>query len=294
VDGITIGLLKAAVQHAPKGSETMLELLRLVAQAAIETEGELDIHKEGLVKILWKKVGIRTTKNIRPITLLNALGKLPSTIIAARLTKTLCERHLLSPANEGFLIARGSENAIITLLNLWEHAKQKGESLYNALYDVSGAYDLIPHETVRRGMRILHLPQAIQNYIMGKLANSTCTIKTEYGRTQAFKIKRGVLQGCPLSPIVYIIAMNPLHMGMNANPLHGGRNDGYKIVNRENKETTQIGSKGFADDTAAVTRSRKGMLRMAEWVNEFCEVNRVSMNETKNLLFGSTSKCQLR
>ena len=85
---------------------------------------------------------------------------------------------------------------------------------------------------------------------------------------------------------MYIIAMNPLHMGMNANPLYGGRNDGYKILNRKNGEETQIGSKGFADDTAAITKSRKGLERMAEWVNEFCVVNRVSMNETKSLLFG--------
>ena len=28
------------------------------------------------------------------------------------------------------------------------------------------------------------------------------------------------------------------------------------------------------------------MMRMAKWVNEFCVVNRVSMNETKSLLFG--------
>jgi hypothetical protein len=40
---------------------------------------------------------------------------------------------------------------------------------YNMLYDVSGAYDRITHEQIKRGMEILHLPEHIQNYIMNKL-----------------------------------------------------------------------------------------------------------------------------
>jgi hypothetical protein len=289
-DGVTIGLLKAAVTHAPEQDETVLDIITMVAQAAIDAEGELEIHREGLVKVLWKKAGLRTVKNIRPITLLNVLGKIPSKVIADRLTKELCDRHLLSPANEGFLLERGTENAIVTLLNLYEDAKQNNKALYNALFDVSGAFDAIPHETIKRGMKILHLPQAIQNYIMRKLEHSTCSIKTKYGRTKAFDIKKGVLQGCPLSPIVYIIAMNPLHVGMSANPKHGYINDGYIITNRENGEETQVGSKGYADDTGAVTKTWKGMERMMDWVNEFCIVNRISMDEKKSLLFGIDKK----
>ena len=85
------------------------------------------------------------------------------------------------------------------------------------------AYDAIPHETIRRGMRILHLPTEIQNYIMGKLESSICYIKTGHGLRKAFKIRKGVAQGCCLSPIVYIIAMNALHVGMDENPLQEGR-----------------------------------------------------------------------
>jgi hypothetical protein len=216
-----------------------------------------------------------------------SLGQIPSKVLADRITAELCSRKLLHEANEGFLIAKGCENAIVTVLNMWEDSKENQTSMYTMLFDVSGAYDAIPHETIRRGMRILHLPMQIQNYIMGKLENSVCYIKTGHGLTKAFKIMKGVAQGCCLSPIVYIIAMNALHVGMDENPLQEGRSDGYTMISREKDEVTQtIGSKGYADDTVALTNKEKGMENMVEWVNEFCIINRVSMSEKKTLYFG--------
>ena len=47
-----------------------------------------------------------------------------------------------------------------------------------------------------------------------------------------------------------------------------------------------MASKGYADDTATMATSEEGMGRMAEWVNEFCIVNRLSMNHSKSMLFG--------
>jgi large subunit ribosomal protein L40e len=286
-DELAIGVLKAAVLHAPEGDETVLEIITALAQAAIDAEGQLKVHKVGLVKILWKTAGQKTTDAIRPITLLNSLGQIPSKVLADRITAELCSRKLLHEANEGFLIAKGCENAIVTVLNMWEDSKENQTSMYTMLFDVSGAYDAIPHETIRRGMRILHLPMQIQNYIMGKLENSVCYIKTGHGLTKAFKIMKGVAQGCCLSPIVYIIAMNALHVGMDENPLQEGRSDGYTMISREKDEVTQtIGSKGYADDTVALTNKEKGMENMVEWVNEFCIINRVSMSEKKTLYFG--------
>jgi hypothetical protein len=59
------------------------------------------------------------------------------------------------------------------------------------------------------------------------------------------------------------------------------------MISRENNEEIQtIGSKGYADDTAALTSTEKGMEDMVEWVNEFCIINRISMDERKTLYFG--------
>jgi hypothetical protein len=58
------------------------------------------------------------------------------------------------------------------------------------------------------------------------------------------------------------------------------------MTNRVTGEGMQVASKGYADDTASLAASEEGMGRMAEWVNEFCIVNRLSMNHTKSMVFG--------
>jgi hypothetical protein len=289
-DGVNIGLLRAAVRHAPEDDETVLEMITKITQAIFDAEGRLQIHKNGIGKILWKEAGSRHTSNIRPITLHNAIGKIPSKIIADRLTSELCSRSLLHDANEGFMIEKGCENAIFTLLNAFEDAKSNKKALYTCLYDLSGAYDSLPHETIKRGMDILHLPQKTQRYILNKLKGNSLAVKTAHGITESFMLKKGVAQGCPLSPIVFIIAMNPLHMGLEKNPICDGARDGYKMENKMTGEEIQIASKGYADDTGTISSSQAGMKRMAEWVNEFCVVNRLSMNHKKTMLFGRSEE----
>jgi hypothetical protein len=72
---LDIGLLKAAVAHAPEGNKKALILITRLCQMIYDEEGRMDTHKRGICKLLWKKKGERTVKNIRPITLLNAIEK---------------------------------------------------------------------------------------------------------------------------------------------------------------------------------------------------------------------------
>jgi hypothetical protein len=78
------------------------------------------------MKVLWKREGNKKTSNIRPIMLQNAIGKITSKIIARRL-RTL---------GEGFLNEKGTANAICTLTNLWEDAKENKKTCLNMLYDL--------------------------------------------------------------------------------------------------------------------------------------------------------------
>ena len=152
-------------------------------------------------------------------------------------------------------------------------------------YDVSKAYDHLSFETIKRGMEILHLPPKTQNYIMEKTKVSKYRIKTRYGITEPIDVLRGCPQGCPLSPIIYIIAIDPLHKGLENNPLYGCK-DGYVISNGETGEEAHLPSKGYANDTAVVATSVEGLHRLTHWVNEFCIINRISTNSEKTLLFG--------
>jgi hypothetical protein len=114
------------------------------------------------------------------------------------------------------------------------------------------------------------------------MEQSKIEFKTHYGNTAPFEIKRGTAQGCPLSPLIYIISMDLMHAGIRRSPIHDQAEDGYKLKGG----TRTIADKCYADDTFLLARTQKGLERMNAWVNEFCEYNYISMNETKTKLFG--------
>ena len=68
--------------------------------------------------------------------------------------------------------------------------------------------------------------------------DSTASVMTNYTVSQQFSLSRGTRQGCPLSPLLFILAIEPLAIAIRSNSEIAG----IKIDNTENK----IGL--FADD----------------------------------------------
>ena len=106
--------------------------------------------------------------------------------------------------------------------------------------------------------------------------------KTNYGNTKPFLIRRGCPQRCPLSPLLYIIAMDLMHAGLDKNPLYNDDQYGYIV----DDSTRPIRDKCYAGDTFLLSSTELGITRMTEWVNTFCAYNYISMNPTKTKVFG--------
>ena len=80
------------------------------------------------------------------------------------------------------------------------------------------------------------------------VGNSSQVI-TPYGLTRNIKITRGVRQGCPLSPTLFILFLNPLLQKLETNKL------GYKLGDKA------LPGGAFADDIVLTTSSHKDMQR---------------------------------
>jgi hypothetical protein len=234
---LQVGLLKMAVKWAPGGEESLLEILLSAAQAIYDEGGKHQVNKETICRPIYKSAGDKQLDNIRPISLQNTIAKIPSKLLADRLTGDLLLNGALHKANEGFLRNRETNFAISTVLNLWEDAKEQGKSNFGVALDVSKAYDKLRWFTIKNGMTRIGLPKKFQEFVLGKMKGSTMAVKTAYGLTKPFEIKAGCPQGCPLSPLLYIIAMDLLHKGLEKNPLpeHKGETDGLATTGTEEK-----------------------------------------------------------
>jgi exonuclease III len=157
-DGIPLAILKFAILHAPPKSNTFATLLLNITQAVYDAGGAHQITKELVCKPIYKKRGNKNVTNLRPIALQNAIGKLPSKMLASRLSSDLHKNGAINSANEGFLKHRGTANVLNTILNIWEDAKEKGKPCFCVSYDVSKAFDHLRWFTIQNGMKRINLP----------------------------------------------------------------------------------------------------------------------------------------
>ncbi|CAL4065373.1 unnamed protein product [Meganyctiphanes norvegica] len=79
--------------------------------------------------------------------------------------------------------------------------------------------------------------------ILYKDTMSICLVNGHQG--DAFKVKRGVRQGCPLSMILYIIAQEPMYQAIK-------KTHQIKSINTPCKEIKML---GFADDSSFFVKS---------------------------------------
>jgi hypothetical protein len=97
----------------------------------------------------------------------------------------------------------------------------------------------------------------------------TCTAKVF--------MNRGIKQGDPLSPLIYILVMDMLHARLRK------EGSGYQLGGH------LIVSEGFADDTALVADSWISLKRNNELVLEFCKYFSIEIQHKKTVLTGRLS-----
>lgn len=143
-----------------------------------------------------------------PISLCNCLYKIISKIIANRI-KPFLSNHI-SQEQFAFLDHRHIQDAIGTAqeaLHSIKYKKLKGISLK---IDLSKAFDKVNWLFLK--MILLHLgfPPVIISWIMGCISSISFAILINGSATSSFNIDRGIKQGYPLSPLIFLLVMEGL------------------------------------------------------------------------------------
>ena len=72
------------------------------------------------------------------------------------------------------------------------------------------AYDSVWHKGLFTKLENLNVNGVFINIIKDMYSKSLCAVKVMKSTTEFFPCKRGVRQGCPLSPILFNIYLNDL------------------------------------------------------------------------------------
>ena len=161
--------------------------------------------------ILIPKVqGSETIGSYRPISLCNYVYKIISKVLVGRIRPLLDK--LISPCQAAFVLGRrGVDNAIIVQEVIHTIGKTRGKVGYMALkIDLEKAYDKFEWSFIRSMLFIFNLPENLIEIIMSCNTTVTTSILFNGGSLDAFSPSKGIRQGDPLFPYIFIMCMEYL------------------------------------------------------------------------------------
>ena len=206
------------------------------------TNGNLSItQKRGVISLLPKKNDLLLLKNWRPLTLLNVDYKILAKLIATRLKEALI--HLINSDQTGFLEKRFIGHNITSLIEIIEFCEENDLAAVLLSIDFEKAFDKLDWDFLWKCMTFFEIPENIINWVKTLYAGANSCVTNNGHMSSYFPMGRGVRQGCPLSPYLFIIAAEVLAISIRNNPDIKGISIGkkeYKI-------------KQFADDSQTMS-----------------------------------------
>ncbi|KAM9311579.1 rap guanine nucleotide exchange factor 6-like [Gastrophryne carolinensis] len=153
--------------------------------------------------------------NYRPISLLNVDVKILAKVLAARLNRFI--NLLISKEQVGFMPQRQAGDNIRKIANLLHRAKVEGYHTMLLALDVRKAFDTVAWDYLHFTLDKWGLGPSFLNWISSLYASPGAFVGYSGYSSERFILGRGTRQGCPLSPLLFALAIEPLARIIQAN-----------------------------------------------------------------------------
>ena len=136
---------------------------------------------------ILKKGNAKDCSNYRTIALISHTNKDILKILQARLQRYM--NHELSDVQAGFRKGRGTRDPIANI-----------HSIYFCFIDYVKALDCVDHNKLWKIPKEMRRPDHLTCLLRNLYAGQEATVRTGHGTADWFQIRKGVGQGCILSP----------------------------------------------------------------------------------------------
>jgi len=261
-----------------------LELLGKDLLAVIE-ESRITGHIHPFIALIPKFDSPYSFNEFRPISLCNCLYKIISKIIA-NCIKPILSTHI-SQEKFSFLHHRHIQDAIGTAQEALHFIKLKKLKRISLKIDLSKAFDKVNWLYLKMILTHLGFPPALISWIMDCISSISFAILVNGSTTSSFNIDRGIRQGCPLSPLLFLLVMEGLGR-LIASAKRSGGFSGLKIM--EHFYLTRL---LFVDDILILLNgSVRDTTSLNEILNLFYRATGMEINRGKSTI--SLSECTLQ
>ncbi|CAN1320599.1 LINE-1 reverse transcriptase homolog [Linum perenne] len=227
----------------------------------------------------------------RPISVANFRAKIISKVLANRLKPHL--PGMISELQSAFTGNRSIQDSIVIVHEVMHKLKnrKKGKKFDFLLkLDMQKAYDRVSWSFLLTVMELMGFGQNWLSWIKEIVSSVRFSVVVNGHSAPEFKPTRGLRQGDPLSPFLFIMVSNALSYMLH-NEVRKGGIVGVKL----NPQCPILTHVMFADDTVIFGRAdMKEMRKVAEVLRQYCYISGQEINEHKSAIFFSANTPQPR
>ena len=236
-------------------------------------------QKRGTITLIPKgDENLTELKNWRLISLLNIDYKILSKALARRMENVLPK--LVHSDQTGFVNGRYIGQNIRLLNDIMDYTDIKKLPGIFLFVDFEKAFDTIEWSFISKTLEVFKFDCNFKNWFSVVYNNIQSAVMNGGRMTEYFEITRGVRQGCPLSPSLFILTVELLALKIRQSP----NCRGIRLPNDKEARISQ-----FADDTAIITSSSDSLKSHLQTIEVFGSISGLKLNrkKTKTMWLGS-------
>ena len=287
VDEVIYALRSAKNGKAPGPDDIPIEILKLLDVNGVKVLHQLFncIYDTGKIPDDWlmstfvtlpKKPSATQCKDYRTISLMSHVLKLFLRIIHQRIYRRI-EEHLTN-TQFGFRNGLGTREALFSMQVLIQRCRDVNCEVHICFIDFEKAFDRVQHSKMIEVLQRIGLDDKDIRFIANLYWNQRATIRIDGQLSEEICIRRGVRQGCILSPLLF-----NAYAEMIFSEAIEGISEGITINGKG------VNNLRYADDTTLIADSAEGLERLLQRVANSCANYGLSLNVKKTNICRSPS-----
>ena len=263
-NGKASGIDEIKTEHLKALNEDGLNKLTEICNEIYNTGYIPKELRHSLFITIPKKKNAQLCSEHRTISLMSHITKIILGIIIDRNRDKIDGE--ISDSQSGFRPGIGTREGIFNIRTIFDKMLALKKKVYACFIDYEKAFDRVYHSTLMKILSEINIHSKDRRIIQNLYWEQTASIVTETGTSEEFEVKRGVRQGCVLSPMLFNLYTEKIFK----EDLNGVRMGGEQFSNLR-----------YADDTVLIAESPKELQTLVDEVKNRSKLKGLSMNVKK-------------
>ena len=258
-DGIAIEVLQALGDFA-------IDQLTSLFQKIYETGNIVDSMCESVFVALPKVEGTLECNKHRTLSIMSQITKILLRVMLKRIRTKI--RPQISDEQFGFVTGKGTSNALFSLRVITERAIEVQKDVFACFVDYEKAFDKVKHAELFNMLKGLDLDGKDLRLLRNLYWNQKAAVRVANEESMRQDIKRGVRQGCVLSPDLFNLYSEVIMRDLM-------ELDGIKFGGRN------LNNIRYADDTVLIADSEDKLQRLVQELVQSSGEHGLKLNTSK-------------